>query len=71
MACELCGRMSCTRSFHTLEEQNQFDSYADEVKERMKEVLKYKINRLQDKGKDMEYYLVDISEVIDIIDNYY
>ncbi len=71
MACELCGKISCTRSFHTLEEQNQFDNYADKVKERMKEILKYKINNLQDKGEDSVYYLVDISEVIDIIDNYY
>ena len=25
MACEICGRSSCTRSFHSIEEQNDFD----------------------------------------------
>lgn len=26
MACEICGRTSCTRSFHSLEEQEEFDT---------------------------------------------
>lgn len=26
MSCELCGRSSCTRSFHSLEEQDDFDN---------------------------------------------
>jgi hypothetical protein len=26
MACEICGRGSCTRSFHSLEEQEEFDT---------------------------------------------
>jgi hypothetical protein len=26
MACEICGRCSCTRCFHSLEEQDEFDN---------------------------------------------
>lgn len=25
MACEICGRNACTRSFHSLDEQDEFD----------------------------------------------
>jgi hypothetical protein len=70
MACEICGRNSCTRSFHSLEDQGQFDDVADNVKERMKEVLKRQIDRLKDYGHDENRCLVDVSEVIDLIDSY-
>ena len=26
MACEICGSVACTRCFHSLEEQEEFDS---------------------------------------------
>lgn len=26
MACEICGRSSCTRCFHSLSEQDEFDT---------------------------------------------
>ena len=26
MACEICGRSSCTRSFHSLQDQEDFDN---------------------------------------------
>ena len=26
MACEICGKSSCTRCFHSLEEQEEFDT---------------------------------------------
>jgi hypothetical protein len=26
MACEICGRSSCTRCFHSIEEQDEFDN---------------------------------------------
>lgn len=70
MACEICGRNSCTRSFHALDEQNNFDEVADNVKERMREVLKRQIERLKDYGNDDNRILVDLSEVIDLIDSY-
>ena len=27
MSCELCNRSSCTRCFHSLEEQEEFDTH--------------------------------------------
>lgn len=70
MGCEICGRNTCTRSFHSLEEQGEFDNVADEVKERMRSILIGQIERLQDKGKDEEEVLVSLSEVIDVINSY-
>lgn len=70
MACEICGRNSCTRSFHPLEEQSDFDEVADNVKERMRDELKRQIERLKDYAEDSDKTLVDLSEVISVIDNY-
>jgi dihydropteroate synthase len=70
MACEICGRNSCMRSFHALEEQGAFDDAADGVKERMKQILKRKIERLKDYGVDENRVLVDVNDVIDVIDSY-
>lgn len=70
MACEICGRNSCTRSFHALDEQNNFDDVADNVKERMKSTLKRQIERLTDYGHDENRNLIDLSEVINLIDSY-
>lgn len=74
MSCELCGRSSCTRSFHSLEEQETFDNIADKVKERMGNYIKSKLNRLititnYGDNADNEDY-IKLSEVISIIDNY-
>lgn len=70
MSCEICGRNSCTRSFHSLDEQSDFDKNADAVKDRMKEVLKREIGKLKDRGTDENFYLVDLEEVIEVIDSY-
>ena len=70
MACEICGRNSCTRSFHSLDEQSGFDDVADNIKERMRATLKRQIERLTDYGNDENRNLIDLSEVIDVIDSY-
>lgn len=46
MSCEICGRNSCSRVFHSLESQNEFDEVADKVKDRIKAELKHNVNRL-------------------------
>lgn len=69
MACEICGRNSCTRSFHALEEQNDFDNIADSIKDRMGEYLKNKINLLPDEG-DNDKVLVSLDAVLALIDGY-
>lgn len=70
MGCEICGRNSCTKSFHPIDEQESFDRFADSVKERMKAVLKRQIERLTYYGNDENRDLIDLSEVIDVIDSY-
>jgi len=70
MACEICGRTSCTRSFHSLEEQERFDTIADPVKERMRRSLIYDISRLETTADDDNDEYVLLSDVIEIIENY-
>lgn len=70
MGCEICGRNSCTRSFHQIDEQLEFDKVADEIKERMRESLKRQINRLPDTSSDQSYSSVNLDDVLSIIDNY-
>ena len=74
MACEICGRNSCTASFHSIEEQQNFDEVADKIKDRMRDTLVYKVNRLKaisnyGDNDDNEDY-VKLSDVISIIEDY-
>jgi len=69
MGCEICGRGSCTRSFHALEEQQSFDDTADNVKDRLKSEIEYKLGRLscEDIG-DVQYVkLDDVQNIIDCL----
>lgn len=69
MGCEICGRSSCTRSFHDLNEQQDFDNIADKIKDTMRDSLKSKINRLCGETiNEAEYVMLD--DVIRIINNY-
>lgn len=52
MGCEICGRNSCIRSFHSLEVQERFDArqkMSDDV-----EVLRQEIQELQDRISELE-----------------
>lgn len=76
MACEICGRASCTRSFHSLEEQEEFDkvNQTDRIKDKMRNYLVKEINRLNPianyvDNEDSDDY-VKLSDVIGIIENY-
>lgn len=70
MSCELCGRGSCCKSFHSLEEQSNFDDVADGIKERAVACIANDVNRL-----DYEYIgdkvYVDLDDVIAVIEGYY
>lgn len=69
MGCEICGRGSCTKSFHSLEEQNNFDNIADEIKDRVKEYINYRLNRLSYEEIEGEVY-IKLSDAIDTVDDY-
>jgi hypothetical protein len=68
MSCEICGRGACTRSFHSLEEQDEFDrvNKTDEIKERLKNIIERQVNRLKGDYIEDDYY-VKLSDVIDVI----
>lgn len=70
MACEICGRSSCTRSFHSLEAQEEFDKVnkTDEIKEKLRRIIKRQVDRLKGDYINDDYY-VKLSEVINVIES--
>jgi len=68
MECEICGRGACTRNFHSLEEQEEFDrvNKTDEIKERLRNIIERQVNRLKGDYIEDDYY-VKLSDVIDVI----
>jgi transcription elongation factor Elf1 len=62
MSCEICGRTSCTRSFHSFEEQDTYDEVADRAKEWMRHKI---ISRIEQMNGDGE--LIKRSDAINII----
>jgi len=48
MGCEICGKKYCTRSFHSLEAQEEFDEVADKVKEDMTKQFKKLLDDFSD-----------------------
>lgn len=80
MSCEICGSSNCTRSFHSLEEQQNFDDQADSIKERAKEILASRVDRLdyiclkadEDDENDNteEIVYVKLDDVIKTIEDY-
>lgn len=68
MGCEICGRGACTRRFHSLEEQEEFNrvNKPDEIKERLRNIIERQINRLKSEYIEDDIY-VKLSEVIDIV----
>ena len=69
MGCEICGRNSCTASFHSLEEQQNFDQVADKIKDRLKLCIIKEIERIKGHYHGCNYY-VRLDEVIKKIDDY-
>lgn len=70
MGCEICGRNACAKSFHSLEEQSEFDkeNKTDELKSRIRDIATRKLNRI--KGEEIEgVYFVRLQEAIEAIDD--
>ncbi len=69
MSCEICGRGSCSRSFHSIDDQNDFDGVADKVKDRAKEYISHRLNRL-----DFEYIgndvFIKLDDAVSVVDDY-
>lgn len=69
MACELCSRSNCTRSFHSIEEQSNFDDVADEIKDRAKTVITNRLNRVEWIEESGEVY-IKLSDAIEVVQDY-
>ena len=72
MGCEICGRGSCTSSFHSSEEVSNFDEVADKAKDRARSIISNAVNRLegfhQEDEELTEFYYVKLDDVLKIID---
>ena len=70
MGCEICGKNACTRSFHSLDEQIEFDEihHVDVIKENTIGEILYKIRRLKRITIDGSDY-VNYDTVINSIEN--
>lgn len=66
MSCEICGKISCTTSFHSLDEQETFDRVKEKVKSRILTLLENKsIWLVDDNGKDvLAVTLEDIHNIL-------
>lgn len=70
MACEICGRNSCTRSFHSLEEQTQHDESAENVKKHVRNELLSRLNKLKDYwDEEQNISTVSFSDVEEMIND--
>ena len=69
MACEICGRNSCTRSFHSLEEQSEYDEQVDQVKGSIRNKLLSGLKSLTDYYSEEDIHCVSVSDVESLIDD--
>lgn len=69
MSCEICGRNNCVKSFHSLEEQEKFDNIADRIKERFKQYISNRLNRLDGMEIDRKFY-IKLDDALEEIDDY-
>jgi len=69
MSCEICGRGSCIKSFHSTEEQENFDNIADDIKDRAKDYINHRLNRLDYEYIDGETF-IKLDDATGVVDDY-
>lgn len=69
MGCEICGRGNCCASFHSIEDQQNFDDVADGVKDRAKLHITNKVERLDGHYHGDNFY-IKLDEVTEVINDY-
>jgi hypothetical protein len=76
MGCEICGRNNCTRTFHSIEEREEFDriNKTDQIKDRLKRIIRDRVYRIKsignydNNGDSDGYDYIKVSDVINVID---
>lgn len=69
MSCEICGRSSCCKSFHSIDEQNQFDTIADEVKDRARQIISNAVNSVNGEYNENDIYMIDLDDALKAIED--
>jgi hypothetical protein len=69
MSCEICGRSSCTKSFHSLESQKEFDDTTDSVKDRMRTIILGRLERCAYINYEEDVY-IKLDDAIKIVEDY-
>jgi F0F1-type ATP synthase gamma subunit len=69
MGCEICGRNNCCKSFHSLEDQKSFDDVAEIVKDRCREIIRRKVERVNSFYDNHDNVVVILDEVIQAIND--
>lgn len=64
MSCEICGRYTCMKSFHSAEEQLTYEDIADPIKERTiklceNELSSVEVHWVEINGQEVAVYLCD------------
>jgi hypothetical protein len=71
MSCQICGKNSCSKSFHSLTEQEAHEEATEKAIEALKARLINKINRssfwIDKDGEDVE--VLHLDDVLNIINN--
>lgn len=73
MSCEICSRGNCCRSFHSLEEQQEFDSIVGPYKDKIESSFSYEVEHIcsyhkEDIDDEDEYVkLTDVKNMIQCI----
>jgi archaellum component FlaC len=63
MSCKICGRSSCAESFHSFEEQELADLPIKDVIAKVESGYDEKIEKLEDRIYNLEYFVKSISEM--------
>lgn len=72
MSCEICGRGACMKSFHSLEEQENYDSVADDIKDRCINGIANAVDSIEGEWSECgTKYLLDHEQVMAVIRDYY
>jgi len=81
MSCEICGRNSCTRSFHSIREQEEFDKSEEDLKEEFEQLrtenerLRNEVDKIKfEVWQAYEYYkregLLNIGNIIEYAESF-
>lgn len=69
MSCEICGKNNCTKSFHSIEEQDNYDNAVDGIKDRILDRVISKVNEIIGRRDEDDEYVVSIEKVFEAIES--